>query len=311
MSFSAMKKNRGKSFDKLNEQLQKMGSNSNSGGDDDYWKLEVDKAGNGFAIIRFLPAPEDEDFATVKVFDHGFQGPGGWYIEKSLTTLDKDDPVSEYNSELWNSGIDANKEIARKQKRRLSFHSNIYVVKDPANPSNNGKVFKYKYGKKIFDKLNEAMNPGEFEQDQRFNPFDMFDGANFRLKAKNGDGGFRTYEGSTFDRPGPMTDAAGDELTEEVMQDIYENQMFSLKEIVDPKNFKSYDELKARLRKVLKLDEEASHAPQSQSDDDGEMEFTPRFKERKAPEKDQTPSPSSAEDEDDDMSFFADLADDD
>jgi len=158
-SFAALKQARSSSFDKLNSQLQKLDNNTSNNRNDDYWKLEVDKAGNGYAIIRFLPAPQEEDLPFVRVFDHGFQGPGGWYIENSLTTIGQDDPVSEYNSQLWNSGVDANKEIARKQKRRLSYHANIFVVKDPTNPQNEGQVFKYKFGKKIFDKLNAAMNP--------------------------------------------------------------------------------------------------------------------------------------------------------
>ena len=160
-SFAALKQARSKEFDKLNSQLQNMNSTAPSG-DDEYWKLEVDKAGNGYAVIRFLPAPQGEDMPFVRVWDHGFQGPGGWYIENSLTTIGQDDPVSEHNSKLWNSGIESDKDIARKQKRRLGFHANIYVVKDPSNPQNEGKLFKYKFAKKIFDKLNDMMNP-QFE----------------------------------------------------------------------------------------------------------------------------------------------------
>lgn len=306
-SFAALKKARSSSFDKLNNQLQKLNNNTPSQSDE-YWKLEVDKAGNGYAVIRFLPAPEGEDLPFVRVFDHGFQGPGGWYIENSLTTIGQDDPVSEYNSQLWNSGIDANKEIARKQKRRLSYHANIYVVKDPANPQNEGKVFKYKFGKKIFDKLNAAMNP-EFEDESPLNPFDFWEGANFKLKARNGDGGYRTYEPSSFDSPSVLLE------DDEELERIWKSE-YSLNEIVDPKNFKSYDELKAKLYKVLGLDG-SQHAPTIKAeDDDMEMDFTPKFKERSAPSMDEAPSPTlvtesfSSSDDDDDLDFFKNLADD-
>jgi hypothetical protein len=309
-SFSALKQSRSSSFDKLNQQLQKLDNSTSNNNNEDYWKLEVDKAGNGYAIIRFLPAPQGEDLPFVRVFDHGFQGPGGWYIENSLTTIGQDDPVSEYNSQLWNSGVDANKEIARKQKRRLSYHANIYVVKDPANPQNEGKVFKYKFGKKIFDKLNAAMNP-EFEDETPLNPFDFWEGANFKLKARNGDGGYRTYEPSSFDAPSALLDDDAE------LEKVWQSQ-HSLQEIVDPKNFKSYSELKAKLYKVLALDG-SQHAPTTTAeDDDTEMDFTPKFKERPAPAQSEAPSPtydeasfsSSTSDDDDDLDFFKSLADD-
>lgn len=308
-SFAALKKARTSSFDKLNSQLQKLNNANAPSASDNYWKLEVDKAGNGYAIIRFLPAPQGEDLPFVRVFDHGFQGPGGWYIENSLTTIGQDDPVSEYNSQLWNSGIDANKDIARKQKRRLSYHANIYVVKDPANPQNEGKVFLYKFGKKIFDKLNAAMNP-EFEDETPINPFDFWEGANFKLKARNGDGGYRTYEPSSFDEPSALLEDDAE------LERVWESQK-SLNEIVDPKNFKSYDELKAKLYKVLGLDG-SQHAPTTKAeDDDVEMDFTPKFQERSAPALDEAPSPTlseqsfgSASDDDDDLDFFKNLADD-
>ena len=183
MSFANLKK-QSSNLDKLAKAIEQINSSENPQKEDNFWKPEVDKAGNGYAVIRFLPAPEvdgDEGLPWVKVFDHGFQGPGGWYIENSLTTLGQKDPVSEYNSQLWNSGIEANKEVARKQKRRLSYITNIYVVEDPKNPDNEGKVFLYKFGKKIFDKINEAMNP-QFEDEKALNPFDLWGGANFKLK---------------------------------------------------------------------------------------------------------------------------------
>jgi len=309
-SFSALKKARTSSFDKLNSQLQKMTSPINGSGDEDYWKLEVDKAGNGYAVIRFLPAPKGEDMPFVRMWDHGFQGPGGWYIENSLTTLGQDDPVSEYNSKLWNDdGSNAAKDQVRKQKRRLSFHSNIYVVKDSANPQNEGKVFKYKFGKKIFDMLNDAMNP-QYEDETPINPFDFWEGADFKLKARNVEG-YRNYDKSEFSSPAPLSNSDGESLSDEKLEEIW-GQQHPLQEIVDPKNFKSYDELKAKMYKVLGLDG-SSHAPTNTAeDDDVEMDFTPKFKERSAPAMEETPSPafSTSNGDDDSLDFFKSLADD-
>lgn len=304
-SFSALKKARSSQFDKLNNQLQKLTNQTNKG-DDRFWKPEVDKAGNGFAVIRFLPAPNGEDMPFVRMWDHGFQGPGGWYIEKSLTTLGQDDPVSEFNSKLWNSGVDEDKEQARKQKRRLSYIANIYVVKDSANPDNEGKVFLYKFGKKIFDKLNDSMNP-EFEGEEAINPFDFWEGADFKLKIRKYEG-YRNYDKSEFAAPSVLGD-----MTDEELEGVW-NQQHSLTEIVDPKNFKSYDELKAKLYKVLALDG-GSHAPKATAagDDSEEMNFTPRFKEQPAPELAEASSPSLEGDENDDddsLDFFKSLAED-
>ena len=309
-SFSALKKNRSTSFNKLNEQLQKMNSGGYEKDDDKYWKLTVDKAGNGYAVIRFLPAPEGEDLPFVQLWDHGFQGPGGWYIENSLTTIGKDDPVSEFNSQLWNNGTDAGKEQARKQKRRLNYYANIYVVKDSANPENEGKVFLFKFGKKIFEKLNSAMNP-EFEDEQAVNPFDFWEGANFKLKARNNEGGYRSYEPSSFDNTGVLTKPDGTLLTDEELEAVWKQQ-HSLQEIIDPKNFKPYEELKAKLYKVLGLDG-GTHAPQTKAEDDDEpaMDFTPKFKEKSSPKFDEEPSPAFDEDDDDSLEFFKSLADDD
>ena len=197
MSFSNLKKQSslGSLTAKLVQQVEKMNKGSN-GADERLWKPEVDKAGNGYAVIRFLPAVDGEDMPWAKLYTHAFQGSGGWYIENSLTTLGSKDPVSEYNSQLWNSGIDADKEVARKQKRKLSYYSNIYVVKDPANPDNEGKVFLFRYGKKIFDKITAAMQP-EFEDEEAINPFDFWQGANFKLKIKKV-AGFWNYDSSEF-----------------------------------------------------------------------------------------------------------------
>ena len=198
MSFANLKKQSrlGSLTSKLTSEIEKMNKGTTNGADERLWKLEVDKAGNGYAVIRFLPAPDGEELPWAKVWSHAFQGPGGWYIENSLTTLGQKDPVSEYNRLLWNSGSDDDKDQARKQKRKLSYISNIYVVKDPANPQNEGKVFLYKFGKKIFDKITAAMQP-EFEDEEAIDPFDFWQGANFKLKAKNV-AGYRNYDSSEF-----------------------------------------------------------------------------------------------------------------
>ena len=243
MSFSDLKKQSklGNLTAKLVKEVEKMNTSSGSS-DDRLWKLDVDKSGNGYAVIRFLPAPNGEDLPFVKLYSHAFQGPGGWYIENSLTTLNQKDPVSELNSELWNNGTDAGKELARKQKRKLTYVSNIYVVKDPANPSNEGKVFLFKYGKKIFDKLTAAMQP-EFEDEEAIDPFDFWQGANFKLKAKNV-AGYRNYDSSEFAAQGAMLD------DDDAMEAIWKKQ-YSLAELVAADQFKSYDELKKRLDYVL------------------------------------------------------------
>lgn len=213
--------------------------------DDTMWKPELDKTGNGYAVVRFLPTPEGEEMPWVSYFDHGFQGPGGWYIEKSLTTLNKKDPVSEYNTQLWNTGIEANKEIARKQKRRLHYVSNVYVVSDPKNPDNEGKVFKYRYGKKIFEMLKEAISPA-FEDEAAINPFDLREsGANFKIKIRKVDG-YWNYDKSEFESTAPLFD------DENQLNDI-NNQTHSLQGIIAPSEFKTYDELKEKLDRVLGL----------------------------------------------------------
>ena len=250
MDFSKLRNNRN-SFEKLTKAVESINTNSESGskGDDRFWTPEVDKAGNGMAIVRFLPAPAvdgDEGLPWVRTFDHGFQGPGGWYIENSLTTLNQKDPVSEYNSVLWNSGIEANKEIARKQKRRLHYITNVYIVSDPKNPQNEGTIRLYKFGKKIFDKITEAMDP-EFEDEKPINPFDFWEGANFKIKIRQVEG-YRNYDKSEFDSPSALLD--GDDAKLEALW----KKQYSLKDFLDPKHFKSYDVLKAKLDKVLGLD---------------------------------------------------------
>ena len=248
--FSALKRNRN-AFDSLKKAMEVPSSTAEAGSKDDtrFWQPEVDKAGNGMAIIRFLPAPAadgDDALPWVRVFNHGFQGPGGWYIENSLTTLNQKDPVSEYNSILWNSGIEANKEIARKQKRRLTYIANILIVSDPKHPENEGQIKLYKFGKKIFDKISEAMNP-EFADETPLNPFDFWAGANFKIKIRQVEG-YRNYDKSEFDKPSELLD--GDDKKLEALW----KKEYSLKEFVDPSQFKSYDVLKAKLDKVLGLD---------------------------------------------------------
>lgn len=295
MSFSSLKTNRSANFDKLTQEIQKLNAPTQGPQEDTrFWKPEVDKAGNGYAVIRFLPAPENEDTPYARIWDHGFQGPGGWYIEKSLTTLGQKDPVSEYNSQLWNSGIESNKDLVRKYKRRLSYTSNIYVVKDPAHPENEGKTFLFKYGKKIWDKIELAMNP-EFEDEKKINPFDFWEGANFKLKIRNVEG-YRNYDKSEFEAPSALKDS--DEQLEAIWK-----QEHSLQAFLDPKEFKSYDDLKARLHKALNLDGGAAQ-PQTTADSFKE-EFTP------APQPSKTVEAKAApeiNDDEDNMDFFRKLA---
>lgn len=309
MSFDALKKNRSKSLDKLNAQLEKIATKSYSDPNEGkFWKPTRDKAGNGFAIIRFLPAPANEEMPFIRIWDHGFQGPTGlWYIENSLTTINQDDPVSEYNSKLWNSGLESDKEIARKYKRRLKYVSNIYVIKDSGNPENEGKVFLYAYGKKIFDKLNDLMNP-QFEDEGAINPFDLWEGANFRLKIRQFEG-YPNYDKSEFDAPAALSD------DESELERIY-NQEHSLQELLDPKNFKPYAELKAKLYRVLALDESAAPASGSGSaadEDDDDLDLSSMgnsMKSAPAPtmKAESTKTSMSMDDDDDDLSIFKELA---
>tara|TARA_Y100000593_G_scaffold56672_1_gene105678 strand:- start:3627 stop:4508 length:882 start_codon:yes stop_codon:yes gene_type:complete len=241
MSFSALK-NQSNLNTLLDEYNKQSSPETKSFDDDRFWKPEMDKSGNGFAVIRFLPAPEGEEIPWIRMFTHSFQGPGGWFIENSLTTINKNDPVSEANRVLWNTGSEADKETARRQKRKLSYFTNIYVVSDPHRPENDGKVFLYKFGKKIFDKIMEAMKP-EFSDEQAINPFDMWKGANFKLKIRKVDG-FWNYDKSEFAEPCQLKD------TDEEMEQIY-NSEHKLKPFHDTSNFKTYDELKEKMERVL------------------------------------------------------------
>ena len=304
MSFSDLKKQSklGNLTAKLVKEVEKMNNNSGSS-DDRVWKLDVDKSGNGYAVIRFLPAPNGEDLPFVKLYSHAFQGPGGWYIENSLTTLGQKDPVSELNSELWNNGTDAGKELARKQKRKLTYVSNIYVVKDPANPANEGKVFLFKYGKKIFDKLTAAMQP-EFEDEEAIDPFDFWAGANFKLKAKNV-AGYRNYDSSEFAAPAPLLD------DDDAMEAVWKKQ-YSLAELVAADQFKTYDELKKRLDYVIGTKGTPRYQDPEDLDEDNTRGSTRELTEDLRSELNSLQStrrPAVEEDEDDDaLSYFARLA---
>ena len=232
----------GSNLDELSKKIQAT-SEKKSYKDDRFWRPELDKASNGYAVIRFLPAPPNEDLPWAKLYSHGFQGKGGWFIENSRTTFGEKDPVSEMNSELWNSGIESDKDIARARKRKLQYISNILVISDPANPQNEGKIFLYKFGKKIFDKIQEAMEP-EFADEKAVNPFDLWDGANFKLKVRK-ISGFINYDKSEFDSPSELFD--GDDAQ---LEELWKKQ-YSLTAFTDPSNFKSYDELKQRLMEVV------------------------------------------------------------
>ena len=262
--FASLKRSTTSNLDRLSKELGKLANNGNQReADDRFWQPEVDKAGNGYAVIRFLPAAKGEDLPWVRIWSHGFQGSGGWYIENSLTTLGQKDPVAEMNSKLWNSGSDKDKEIARKQKRRLSYIANVYIVKDPSNPQNEGKVKLFKFGKKIFDKINELMTP-QFEDEKAVNPFDFWAGANFKLKIRNVEG-YRNYDKSEFDRSEPLSSDDSE------LESIW-NSQHRLQAFVAPDQFKSYDELKARLDKVLN---ESSAPRRRDNDEDDTREERP------------------------------------
>jgi len=253
MSFANLKRNRD-SLDKLTKAIEITTQTAEAGSKDDtrFWAPTVDKSGNGMAVIRFLPAPSidgDDGLPWVRRFDHGFQGPGGWFIDNCLTTVGDKCPVCEHNSTLWNSGVEANKEIVRKQKRRLSYIANIYVISDPSNPENEGTVRLYKFGKKIFDKISEVMNP-EFPDETPLNPFDLWEGANFKLKIRNVEG-YRNYDKSEFADKSALLD--GDDAK---LEAIYTKE-HSLKDFTDKKHFKPYEQLKARLDKVLGFEGDA------------------------------------------------------
>ena len=291
------------SLDKLRKAMESasptQGGQQKSYGDDRFWKPEMDKSGNGYAVIRFLPTPVNEEMPWISYWDHGFQGPGGQYIEKSLTTLNQQDPVSEFNTQLWNTGVEANREQARKQKRRLHYVSNILVVSDPKHPENEGKVFLYRYGKKIFEMLKEAISPA-FEDEAAINPFDLRgEGANFKIKIRKVDG-YWNYDKSEFDSPSPFSP------NEDELESIA-NKAYSLTELISPDEFKSYDELKEKLDRVLGLTGGVSHSTvESVAEDEEEVPWSNVNTESSTDEP--VAKTVSAMDEDDAMDYFRKLA---
>ena len=301
MSLSTLKKTN--SLDKLLNavETENKPQEKKSYVDERLWKPVLDKTGNGYAVIRFLPAVDGEDLPWAKVWNHAFQGPTGqWYIENSLTTLGNNDPVSELNSAYWNSGVESDKEIARRQKRKLQYFSNIYVVSDPKNPENEGKVFLFRFGKKIFDKCMEAMQPA-FEDETPVNPFDFWEGANFKLKIRKVDG-YWNYDKSEFEAPSPLFD--NDDAIEEVWK-----QQYALNEFTAPTNFKSYDELKTRLDMVLAGTTTVGNVTTLMEDEPVENTVSVNTVEEPVPTS-STVTISSTDEEDDTMDYFQKLADD-
>ena len=302
MDIQALRKMRNSDFGAISSAFEKVANpqtETKSYVDDRFWRLEGDKAGNGTATIRFLPRVEGDELPWVRIFSHGFQGPTGkWYIENSLTTLGENDPVGELNTQLWNSGSEANKEIARKQKRKLSFIANVLIVSDPKHPENEGKVFLFKFGKKIFDKIMDKARP-TFEDEKPVNVFDFWEGANFKLRMRKKDG-YANYDESVFTEPC----AVGDD---EFIVDVAKNQ-YKLAEFVDRKNFKSYDELKKKLNEVLSGDSFASKsAAEIADDEDRPVRAAPEQRSAPAPVAKSKPA-SMEEDDDDVMSYFEKIA---
>jgi hypothetical protein len=298
MDIQALRKMRSTDFSKISGEFDKIANpqtEKKSYTDDRFWRLEGDKAGNGTATLRFLPRVEGDELPWVRIFSHGFQGPTGkWYIENSLTTLGENDPVGELNTQLWNSGSDANKEIARKQKRKLGFIANVLIVSDPKHPENEGKVFLWKFGKKIFDKIMDKARP-TFEDEKPVNVFDLWEGANFKLRMRKKDG-YANYDESSFSDPVTVSD------NEETLLKIVNSQI-KLAEFVDRKNFKSYDELKKKLNDVLSGDSFASKSAAEIAEEDRPVAQAPKIASKPAP------APKGMEDEDDDvMSYFQKIA---
>ena len=298
MSFENLKRNRA-NISKLIQAAESVGGGGEkkSYADDRIWKPVVDKAGNGYAVLRFLPAAEGAELPWVRYWDHGFKGPTGlWYIERSLTSIGQNDPVGELNSKLWNTGIDADKDTARTQKRRLHYVANVLVVSDPSNPDNEGKVFLYQFGKKIFDKIMDVMQP-DFADEEPVNPFDMWEGADFKLKIRNVEG-YRNYDKSEF---ASKSSIDGDDSKLEALY----NQMYDLNEFQDPKNYKTYSELQTKLYKVL--GQEADMGAQTMAQERVINDPTPAPEVKAEP---MTAESISSDGEEDTLSYFAKLAND-
>ena len=298
MSLENLKSMRGSSIDKLVQAAEAVSTKAEtkSYDDDRFWKPTRDKAGNGYAVVRFLPAKEGEDLPWVRYWDHGFKGPTGlWYIENSLTSIGQDDPVSESNSVLWNSGRDEDKALARERKRRLHYISNVLVVSDPENPQNEGKVFLYQFGKKIFDKIMDVMQP-QFADEQPVNPYDFWEGADFKIKIRKVEG-WVNYDKSEFSKPAALFEGDEARLTE-----VYD-KLYSLQDFLEPGNYKSYDELKMKLNRVLGV--EAVEEPMPSVMDSAPAQQAPAMSTAEA-ESMGTSEPAS--DDDDTLSYFAKLA---
>ena len=298
MDFESLKSS-ASNFDKITKALEAntdkpetSGNSKNKYQDDRLWKPELDKTGNGYAVIRFLPATSGEEMPWQRVWSHAFQDKGGWYIENSLTTLNQKDPVSEENTRLWNTGVDSDKEIARKRKRKLSYYSNIYVVSDPKHPENEGKVFLFKFGKKIFDKITEAMQPA-FDDETPINPFDFWKGANFKLKIRKVDG-YWNYDKSEFEGVSQVKESDDD------IKAIWSKQ-YPLMPFVDPSNFKTYDELKEKLNRVI--------MGQRNTETVENVDLPPQSTTSVPSSSDVKSKPAS--DDDDTLSYFSKLADED
>ena len=300
MDITTLRKMRSSNFAKISTEFEKIAnpqSDSKSYQDDRFWKLEPDKAGNASATIRFLPNPDPNELPWVRVFNHGFQGPTGkWYIENSRTTIGEADPVGELNARLWNSGIEADKEVARKQKRRLTYIANVLIVSDPKHPENEGQVRLYKFGKKIFDKIMDKARP-TFEDETPVNVFDLWEGADFKLRQRKVEG-YPNYDQSTFMEPAAVTESEEDLL--KLM-----NKVHDLKEFVDPKNFKSYEELSRKLESVLN----GSSAPVQTAESMSEEQDVPEVKKVVKPAAKKVAVTAPDEDEDAEaMSFFKKIA---
>lgn len=294
MGFSDLKKKSKNGMDDLIKKMEDQTKAKEGYKDDRFWRPEQDKSGNGFAIIRFLPPVDGEELPWVKVYNHAFQGPGGWYIENSLTTIGQKDPVGELNNQLWNSGLESDKDLARVRKRKLTYIANVYIVSDPANPSNEGKVFLYKFGTKIFEKIQEAMKP-QFADEEPVNPFDFWKGANFRIKIRKV-GGYTNYDKSEFDSQTALSD------DDAKMEKIWKSQ-HALLPFLSSENFKSYEELKTRMQEVLGGDVRATAPAQKTAEDvaDELVEKKPNLKSKKPVEED-------VDDESDALSYFQKLA---
>src|SRR5210317_1503969 len=297
MDFETLKSS-SSNFDKLTKALEQNlapedQSNKNKYQDDRFWKPDLDKTGNGYAVIRFLPSVEGEDLPWQRIWSHAFQDKGGWYIENSLTTLGQRDPVSEENTRLWNTGVDSDKEIARKRKRKLSYYANILVVSDPKHPENEGQVKLFKFGKKIFDKIAETMNPA-FEDEKPINPFDFWKGANFKLKIRKVDG-YWNYDKSEFESVSQVADS------DDKIKSVWEKQ-YALKPFVDPSNFKTYEELKEKLNRVISGTRKTETV--ESTDLPPKTNGSVKSQEVKS-------SPTSDDDEDDTLSYFSKLAEED